>query len=442
MNVNQLSLKGHAGVGMLNDIWATPEILEAALKTHIKSDDSVSIPALEKPMSKGTFEGKSALKVMSSCAPLAGAAIKNKITIIGCGTSWHASLLAEYLIEHIARIPVECQYASEFRHRQPLFHKGDTLIIVSNSGSTEDSVECLKLVRRLANAEVFIVAVVNNPDSVLAREADAVFATDAGKEEGVASTKVFEATMLAFVLLAIALGQECGTFPESERVSFVKDLRSLPDKVRSVIERESGSLRATATQGATPLAASTRRASLAGGPAPLAAGECKLWDIGCQNVLASNFIFLGRGFNFPVALEGAMKCKEVAYIHAEGYPAAEMKHGPIALIDQFMPVVFICPQSDPSYAKIKANIMEVQARQGAVIVITEDDNTDIKEVCEHVIGIPATHEYLVPLVAGIPLQLLACMMGILRGNDIDAPRGLVKSHVAGTAEASFNPAAR
>lgn len=170
------------------------------------------------------------------------------------------------------------------------------------------------------------------------------------------------------------------------------------------------------------------------GPAAAAKGEGEeasaLWEISCQNVLANNFLFLGRGFNFPIALEGALKCKEIAYIHAEGYPAAEMKHGPIALIDQFMPVVFIAPKSDPTYDKIKANIEEVKTRNGCVIVVTEHDNNELEDLCEYIVKIPQTHEYLMPLVSVIPLQLLAYMMGTLRGNEIDQPRLLEKTIVA------------
>merc|ERR1712039_950744 len=164
-----------------------------------------------------------------------------------------------------------------------------------------------------------------------------------------------------------------------------------------------------------------------------APGECLLWDMSCQNALANNFIFLGRGLNFPIALEGAMKCKEIAYIHAEGYPAAEMKHGPIALIDQFMPVVFIAPRSDPTYDKIKANISEVKTRSGTIIVITDDESSELESDCEYVIRVPPTHEYLMPLLAVIPVQLLAYMMGILRGNEVDNPRHLVKSVSTGGA---------
>jgi glucosamine--fructose-6-phosphate aminotransferase (isomerizing) len=347
---------------------------------------------------------------MAACRAPDGS-FQNNVTIIGCGTSYHVALLAEYLIEHIARIPVEVTYASEYRYKELLHREGDVLVVISSSGETNDTLECLRSLKRsAAGAKVLTVAVVNNIDSSIGRESDVCIDTSAGVEVGIASTKVFSAMALSFVLTAIALGEKCGTLPKAEQDKLLGNLRELPDLVQMVLDKE-----------APPLKPEEDDSS----PAP----ERELWDIGCQNVLASNFIFLGRGFNFPIALEGAMKCKELAYIHAEGYPAAEMKHGPIALIDQFMPCLCIAPRSDPTYEKIKANIEEIKARSGSVIVITEDYNMELEEICEHVIKVPCTHEYLMPLVAVIPMQLLAYMMGILRGNEVDQPRGLSKSVV-------------
>jgi glucosamine 6-phosphate synthetase-like amidotransferase/phosphosugar isomerase protein len=220
------------------------------------------------------------------------------------------------------------------------------------------------------------------------------------------------------VLLAIALGERCGTFGPDEREKLLAHVKELPNLIQKVLTKEASKLRPDDDDDEQPSASRAPTLNI---------GECRLWDIGCQNVLARNFIFLGRGLNFPVALEGAMKCKELAYIHAEGYPAAEMKHGPIALIDQFMPVVVICPKSDPTYEKIKANIEEVQTRSGSVIAITEEGNNELEQICEHVISVPPTDEYLMPLLAGVPLQLLAYMMGILRGNNVDNPAGLEKA---------------
>jgi len=372
----------------------------------------VRFPGLERPLpASHGLAGRSPLEVMAACAS-ATEAVNNKFIIIGCGTSYHAAVLAEYLIEYIARIPVEVQYASEYRYRKPLVRSGDVLIVISNSGETAESVESLRLVQGLPGAQgVLTMGVVNEVDSTIARDADCMIAALAGEERGTSSTKVFSSTVMALLLLAVALGEAAGTLPESEAAVLLEKVEVLPEVIQKVIERESRPLKQDEN----------------GKQHDLYVGECQLWDISCQNVLANNFIFLGRGFNFPIALEGAMKCKEIAYIHAEGYPAAEMKHGPIALIDQFMPVVVIAPRADPTYEKIKANIEEVNARSGATIAITEDGNTELEALCEYVIQVPETHEYLMPLVAVIPLQLLAYMMGVLRGNEVDHPRGLLKS---------------
>eukprot|EP00928_Gymnodinium_smaydae_P077909 TRINITY_DN6143_c0_g5_i1.p1 TRINITY_DN6143_c0_g5~~TRINITY_DN6143_c0_g5_i1.p1 ORF type:complete len:447 (-),score=103.78 TRINITY_DN6143_c0_g5_i1:265-1578(-) len=398
-------------LGMLQDIWETPRVLESILEKHLAaSNDRVLLPSLEKPLTQPQgLEGKTALEVMGKCSTSAGGNFANKFVIVGCGTSFNAALLAEYLIETIARIPVEVQYASEFRYRTPVMRKGDVFVIISNSGETFDSIECMKAIRNSENgSEILVMSVVNNLDSTLGREADAVFHAPAGSEIGVAATKAFSATALGLVLLALSLGKACKTIEGSEWDMLISKLRELPKQVEAVLEKESSSLHRNL---------STRPAI----------GECALWDMSCQNALAQNFIFLGRGFNFPIALEGAMKCKEVAYIHAEGYPAAEMKHGPIALIDQFMPVVFIAPRSDPTFEKIKANVEEVKTRHGSIIVITDDTSGELEALCEHLIQVPQTHEYLMPLISVIPLQLLAYMMGLLRGNEIDNPRGLEKS---------------
>jgi len=305
------------------------------------------------------------------------------------------------------------QFASEFRYKgKPLMRSGDVFIVVSNSGETIETVESLRIVNELKEHDVLTLAVVNEVDSTLSRECDATIHAEAGAEVGVASTKAFSAAVAAFTLLAMVIGDRTGSIASAELGDLETKLRELPDQVQAVLDRE-----------VKPLL--DKHEADKQGP-PLQIGDCKLWDMSCQNVLAQNFIFLGRGFNFPVALEGAMKCKEVAYIHAEGYPAAEMKHGPIALIDQFMPVVVIAPKADPTYEKIKANIEEVKTRSGSVISIT-DSVEDLQDLSEYVIKVPSTHEYLMPLVCVIPLQLLAWMMGVLRGNEVDAPRGLKKT---------------
>jgi len=413
---------------MLNDIWETPTVLKRLLANHLQSQPfdppartnaadaahaptrrySVKLPQQEIPLpATHGLEGRTPLQVMAACSRRCA----NKFTIVGSGSSYHAAMVAEYMIEHIARIPVTVELASEFVYRKPITRSGDVFIVVSGSGETAESVQCLRQVKESANGDkVLTVGVVNEVDSSIARESDTCINVVAGEEVGVASTKVFSSTVAAFALLAVALGEESGTLSDAERDAILAKLDEIPDQIQKVIERES---RALKQDGASEHS--------------LVVGDCRMWDIGCQNVLANNFIFLGRGFNFPIALEGAMKCKEIAYIHAEGYPAAEMKHGPIALIDQFMPVVVIAPMSDHCYEKIRSNIEEVNARCGATIAITEDDNLELEETCEYVIHVPKTHEFLMPLISVIPMQLLSYMMGVLRGNEVDHPRGLQKT---------------
>lgn len=409
--------KDQVGTGMLSDIWETPQVMRAILDRHLQANgpSSINLPSLSKPLpTSHRFAGKTALDVMAACRAPDGS-FKSNITIIGCGTSYHVALLAEYLIEGIARIPAEVYCASEYRHKKLLHREGDVLIVISSSGETLDTLESLRNLKQSSvGANVMTIAVVNNVDSSIARESDACLDILAGAEVGIASTKVFSAMALDCVLMAIALAEKCDTLAKTEQDQLLSYLRELPNQVQNVLEKEAGPLKPKSESDESPARS-------------LFIGECALWDIGCHYVLSNNFIFLGRGFNFPIALEGAMKCKEIAYIHAEGYPAAEMKHGPIALIDQFMPVVCIAPQSDACYGKIKANIEETKARSGCVIAITEDSNNELEELCEHVIKVPTTHEFLMPLIAVIPMQLLSFMMGVLRGNEVDAPRGLSKS---------------
>eukprot|EP00933_Yihiella_yeosuensis_P014388 TRINITY_DN12928_c0_g1_i1.p1 TRINITY_DN12928_c0_g1~~TRINITY_DN12928_c0_g1_i1.p1 ORF type:complete len:452 (-),score=69.40 TRINITY_DN12928_c0_g1_i1:152-1507(-) len=420
---------------MLNDIWETPKVLKQLMDKHLTKDGVVDIPGLSKPLpSSHGLAGKTPLEVMTACSQAnAKDGFKNKFTIIGSGTSWHAALLAEYLIEHTARIPCEVQYASEFRFRTPLLSSGDVLVVISNSGETADAVESLRQLHGTAKrAGVVVVAIVNEADSTIAKESDLVLDIGAGPEIGITSTKGFSATGCMCSLLAVALGKACGTL-DKEYTELIRCLRELPDCVQEVIEHESKPLLRQVEDKFQPPARKAVSEKENVRPPPqahsLGIGECALWDVGCQNVLAQNFIFLGRGFNFPIALEGATKCKELAYIHAEGYPAAEMKHGPIALIDRFMPIVCIAPRKDPSYEKIKANIEEVKARSGFTIAITEKgpENEELKELCEYVVEVPETHEYLMPLITVIPLQLLAFMMGVLRGKNVDSPSGLVRT---------------
>ena len=311
----------------------------------------------------------------------------DRIVITACGTSWHAALLGEYMIEEFARIPVEVEYASEFRYRRPIVTDGTLVVAISQSGETADT---LAAMREARSRGAPVLGIVNVVGSSIARETDGGVYIHSGPEIGVASTKAFTGQLTVLALFALYLARRRGmsTFEGRE---IVAAMRGLPDLVRASLE-QSPVIEAIARQY-------------------------------CDKV---NFLYLGRGFNFPVALEGALKLKEISYIHAEGYPAAEMKHGPIALIDQNMPVVFIAP-SDSVYHKIASNIEEVKARGGKVIAVVTDGNDDLTARVDHVISVPATIDMLQPLLTVIPLQLLAYHMAVLRGCDVDQPRNLAKS---------------
>jgi len=316
---------------------------------------------------------------------LAGA---DRIVIAACGTSWHAGLVGEYLIERFARTPVEVEYASEFRYRDPILRDGDVVLVISQSGETADT---LAAVREAQSQGVPCLGICNVVGSTIARETDAGVYLHAGPEIGVASTKAFTAqvTVLSMIALKLAKGR---TLSDAELGRHIQALADVPDKVREVLETTDDALRSMAQ----------------------------------VYRYASNFLYLGRGYNFPVALEGALKLKEISYIHAEGYPAAEMKHGPIALIDQFMPVVFIAMR-DSTYDKVLSNIEEVAARDGSVIAITDEASDELDELCEYVLEIPETEEFLSPLLTVIPLQLLSYHVAVMRGCHVDQPRNLAKS---------------
>lgn len=383
---------------ILHDICSTPEALRSVLGAYVDGS-KVAFPSLSSEFPAGhAFAGRTALEVMAGCRQREDGAFANRFVIVGSGSSLNVAFVAEYLIEQIARIPVEVHYASEYRHRKPIFRAGDVLVLVTASGETEDVLRCIDTARSARlGAEILTLAVVNEANSTAMRESDAHLEVMGGEEVGTTSTKVFSASALTFALLAIALAEAVGALDADAQAKLLAQAKELPELVQRVITKE------------------------------LEADRNQLWDVACLNVLAQNFIFLGRGFNYPVAMEGAMKCKEIAYIHAEGYPAAEMKHGPIALIDQFMPVVIICPPSDPCYLKIVSNLQEVKTRGGCVIAVTEEGNEEIEKQCETVLFVPRTHEYFTPIVNVIPMQLLAYMMGVLRGNNVTAPRALRKT---------------
>lgn len=311
-----------------------------------------------------------------------------RIIIVACGTSWHAGLVGEYLIEDLARIPVEVEYASEFRYRNPIITEKDVVIAISQSGETADTLAALELAK---SKGATIIGICNVVGSSIARLTDAGSYTHAGPEIGVASTKAFTAQVTVLTLMALHLAQKNGTIAQSKLQRLLASLQQIPQLVEETLKSD-----------------------------PL------IQLIAEQYKDARNFLYLGRGYNFPVALEGALKLKEISYIHAEGYPAAEMKHGPIALIDAEMPVVVIATRKG-TYDKVISNIQEVKARKGKLIVIVTKGDVVAAELADHVIEVPATDEELMPLLASVPLQLLSYHIAVMRGCNVDQPRNLAKS---------------
>ena len=312
----------------------------------------------------------------------------DRIIITACGTSWHAGLVAEYLFEEFARIPVEVEYASEFRYRNPVISEKDFVIAISQSGETADTLAAIELAKS-KGATIF--GVCNVVGSSIPRATHAGCYTHAGPEIGVASTKAFTAQISVLTMMALKLGYQRGTLSESRYMQLLSELETIPSKVERALKLND-----------------------------------KIKVIATEFKDSRNFLYLGRGYNFPVALEGALKLKEISYIHAEGYPAAEMKHGPIALIDQEMPVVFIATK-DSSYEKVVSNIQEVKARKGIIIAVVTEGDTTVRGLADHVIEIPATEEAFVPLIAVVPLQQLSYHIAVMRGCNVDQPRNLAKS---------------
>ncbi|AZA46937.1 glutamine--fructose-6-phosphate transaminase (isomerizing) [Chryseobacterium carnipullorum] len=313
----------------------------------------------------------------------------NRIIIIACGTSWHAGLIGEYLIEEYARIPVEVEYASEFRYRNPIITDKDVVIAISQSGETADTMAALKLAKERG---AFIYGICNVVDSSIARITDAGSYTHAGPEIGVASTKAFTAQLTILTLIAFKLGKHNGNLGNAEFMSLIAELDALPKKIEEVL---------STTHELTQ-------------------------NIAKDFINTTNFLYLGRGYNYPAALEGALKLKEISYIHAEGYPAAEMKHGPIALIDENMPIVIIAPKKG-HYDKIVSNVQEIKARKGKVIAVVNKGDKQVSAMADYVIEIPETSECFSPIVASVPLQLLAYYIAVYRGANVDQPRNLAKS---------------
>ncbi|APG65730.1 glutamine--fructose-6-phosphate aminotransferase [Tenacibaculum todarodis] len=312
----------------------------------------------------------------------------DRIIIIACGTSWHAGLVGEYLFEDMARIPVEVEYASEFRYRNPIITSKDVVIAISQSGETADTLAAIKLAK---SKGAFVFGVCNVVGSSIARETHAGAYTHAGPEIGVASTKAFTTQITVLSLIALKLGEEKGTLSKNVFHTYLQRMQLIPGKVEELLKIDK-----------------------------------KVQEIARVYKDATNCLYLGRGFNFPVALEGALKLKEISYIHAEGYPAAEMKHGPIALIDENMPI-FVIATNKGHYEKVVSNIQEIKARSGKIIAIVTEGDTEVKKIADHVIEIPETEEALTPLLTTIPLQLLSYHIAVFLEKDVDQPRNLAKA---------------
>ena len=312
----------------------------------------------------------------------------NKITIIGCGTSWHAGLVGEYIFEKISRISVEVEYASEFRYRDPIINTNDIVIAISQSGETADTLAAMKLAKEKG---AFVFGICNVVGSSITRESHSGTYTHAGPEIGVASTKAFTTQISVLYLMALKIGKEKGIISSTLFNNYLAELKLIPEKIEKALNYNS-----------------------------------KVEEIAEQIKDSSNCLYLGRGFNFPVALEGALKLKEISYIHAEGYPAAEMKHGPIALIDENMPTIVIATAKG-HYDKVVSNIREIQSRKGKIIAIITEGDKDVKEIADYYIEVPETIESLTPLITTIPLQLLSYHIAVKLGKNVDQPRNLAKS---------------
>jgi len=357
---------------MLKEIMEQPKVLKESMRTRIDpKTDQVCLSSLSDVMDR-----------------LLGA---RRIIIAACGTSWHSASVGEYLIESLARIPVEVEYASEFRYRDAILFPEDVVIVISQSGETADTLEAIKLAKEVG---ALTIGVVNVVGSSIARETDRVLYLHVGPEIGVASTKAFTGQVLALTMLALELGNKNGSISDEQFSEYGVQLQEMPDKITEMLSESNLK---------------------------------KIQQISSTFRYARNFLYLGRGYNFPVALEGALKLKEISYIHAEGYPAAEMKHGPIALIDEMMPVVVIAPRCDSTYEKVKSGIEEVVARNGSIISITNAGNKDLDDISEFVLHIPNASEFLSPMLSVVHLQLLSYYIAKMRGCEIDQPRNLAKS---------------
>ena len=368
MNLEQIE-KGGYDHFMMKEIYEQPSVIKDTYRGRLLANQGiVRLAGIEDNLEKFTNA--------------------KRILIIACGTSWHAGLVAEYIIEEFARIPVEVEYASEFRYRNPIIYKDDVVIAISQSGETADTLAAIKLAKENG---AFVFGVCNVVGSSISRETHAGAYTHAGPEIGVASTKAFTTQITVLTMLALRLAKAKGTMSNSDYQRNLFELELMPEKVQEALSTND-----------------------------VAKQIAEIYKD------APNCLYLGRGYNFPVALEGALKLKEISYIHAEGYPAAEMKHGPIALIDESMPVIVIAPNQG-HYDKVVSNIQEIKARSGKIIAVVTKGDTQVRALADHVIEIPETSEPFTPLLTTIPLQLLSYHIAVMRGCNVDQPRNLAKS---------------
>lgn len=368
MTLSQLEKGGYPHF-MIKEIFEQPKTLSDSMRGRVNVDENNITLA-------GFIDNKE--KFLNA----------KRIIITACGTSWHAGLIGKYAIEEFARIPVEVEYSSEFRYRKPVINPDDLVIAISQSGETADTLAAVELAKAHG---AFIFGICNVVGASIPRNTHSGCYTHAGPEIGVASTKAFTAQVTVLTMLAMMIGKEKGTLSNENYLKIVSELGRIPDKISSILEQND-----------------------------------VIAEFSKTFTYAQNFIYLGRGYNFPVALEGALKLKEISYIHAEGYPAAEMKHGPIALISQEMPVVVIAPSAG-MYEKVVSNIQEIKARKGKIISIVTEGDVVVSNLSDYTINIPDTEECLVPLLAAIPLQLLAYHIAVVKGCDVDQPRNLAKS---------------
>lgn len=368
MNLEQIE-KGGYDHFMLKEIYEQPSVIKDTYRGRLLADKGIiKLGGLEDHIQK--FKNA------------------NRILIVACGTSWHAGLVAEYIFEEWARVPVEVEYASEFRYRNPIINEKDVVIAISQSGETADTLAAIKLAKEKG---AFVYGVCNVVGSSISRETHSGTYTHAGPEIGVASTKAFTTQITVLTLIALKMAKEKGTISQSDYMMHLRELEMIPNHVAEALKSED-----------------------------------KIKEIATVFKDAANFLYLGRGYNFPVALEGALKLKEISYIHAEGYPAAEMKHGPIALIDEQMPVVVIAVNSN-HYEKVVSNIEEIKARKGKIIAVVTEGDTEVKALADYIMEVPKTPESLSPLVTTIPLQLLSYHIAVMLEKNVDQPRNLAKS---------------